>query len=97
MAFRWGLGFGLSYVEEYPGQEVQLLVNYTNRDQSKLLAYIEAQWDFALDNIIKTKALEGCFFGILITHRSGVFGGSTVTGGVRGGSDWGGLHLECSM
>ena len=96
VAFRWGAGVGLSYVEAIPGQEVQFLVNY-NRDFSKVLLYLEAQWDFALDRLIKSEALEGCFLGFLITHRSGVFGGSTVTGGVKGGADWGGIHLECQM
>ena len=71
---------------------VQKLVNY-DVDYSRLLAYIEAQVDFPLDRIIKSKHLKGCFFGLLITHRSGVFGGSTLLGGVRGGSDWGGIHL----
>ncbi len=94
VAFRWGLGFGMSYVEAIPGKEVQLLVNY-NDDYSRLLAYIEAQLDFALDRIIKSRHLEGCFIGVLITHRSGVFGGSQLFGGVKGGSDWGGIHLEC--
>ena len=96
VAFRWGAGVGLSYVEAIPGQEVQFLVNYS-RDFSKLLLYLEVQWDFALDRLIKSELLEGCFLGLLITHRSGVFGGSTVTGGVKGGSDWGGVHLECRI
>jgi len=94
VALRWGLGFGMSYVESIPGQEVQKLVNYSV-DYSRLLAYIEAQVDFPLDRIIKSKHLKGCFIGLMITHRSGVFGGSTTFGGVRGGSDWGGIHLEC--
>ena len=94
VALRWGLGFGLSYVESIPGQEVQKLVNYSV-DYSRLLAYLEAQVDFPLDRIIRSKHLKGCFIGLLITHRSGVFGGSTLLGGVRGGSDWGGIHLEC--
>ena len=94
IVLRWGLGLGLSYVESIPGQEVQKLVNYSV-DYSRLLAYIEAQVDFPLDRIIKSKRLKGCFLGLLITHRSGVFGGSTLFGGVRGGSDWGGIHLEC--
>jgi len=96
VAFRWGAGVGLSYAEAIPGQEVQFLVNYS-RDFSKLLLYLEAQWDFALDRLIKTELLEGCFLGLLVTHRSGLFGGSTVTGGVKGGADWGGVHLECNM
>ena len=94
--FRWGAGVGLSYVEAIPGQEVQFLVNYS-KDFSKVLLYLEVQWDFALNRLIKSDMLDGCFLGFMITHRSGVFGGSTVTGGVKGGADWGGIHLECQM
>lgn len=94
--FRWGAGVGLSYAESIPGQEVQFLVNY-NRDFSKLLLYLEARWEFSLHRLFKSDLLDGCFLGYLITHRSGVFGGSTITGGVKGGSDWGGLHLECQI
>ncbi len=96
VAFRWGAGVGLSYVESIPGQEVQFLVNYS-RDFSKVLLYLEARWEFALDRLFKSELLDGCFLGYLVTHRSGIFGGSTVTGGVKGGSDWGGLHLECKI
>ena len=92
--FRWGLGFGLSYVESYPGQEVQLFVN-RRVDSSRLLVYLELTLDFALDRLIKSERLEGCFIGGIITHRSGAFGNSAVLGGVNGGSDWGGIHVEC--
>lgn len=92
--FRWGLGFGLSYVESFPGQEVQLFVN-RHVDASRLLVYLELTVDFALDRLIKSDHLEGCFIGGIITHRSGAFGNSQVLGGVNGGADWGGIHVEC--
>ena len=92
--FRWGIGFGLSYVESIPGQEVQLFVNRFV-DSSRLLVYLEMNWDIPLRNIIKSDAVDGCFVGIIVTHRSGAFGGSELLGGVSGGADWGGLHLEC--
>jgi len=92
--FRWGAGFGLSYVESYPGQEVQLFIN-RRVDASRLLVYLELTVDFALDRLIKWDRLEGCFIGSIITHRSGAFGNSEVLGGVNGGADWGGIHVEC--
>ena len=92
--FRWGFGFGLSYAESIPAQEVQLFVNrYV--DHSHLLVYMEMTFDFALDRFIKSERVKGCYVGAILTHRSGAFGNSEILGGVNGGSDWGGIHLEC--
>ena len=79
--FRWGLGFGLSYVEAIPGQEQQLFVN-RNVDSSRLLVYLELNVDYALDRILNWRAARNCFIGAIITHRSGAFGGSELLGGV---------------
>jgi outer membrane scaffolding protein for murein synthesis (MipA/OmpV family) len=94
VAMRWGLQFGLSYTDETPGQEVQKFIN-RRVDWSPLLGYLEFQVDFALDNIIRSESLADCFVGLIVTHRSGIFGNSELFGDVDGGSDWGGFHLEC--
>jgi outer membrane scaffolding protein for murein synthesis (MipA/OmpV family) len=94
VAMRWGLQFGMSYVDEAPGQEVQKFIN-REVQWSSLLGYLEFQVDFALDNLIRRESLEGCFVGLIVTHRSGIFGNSELFGDVDGGSDWGGFHLEC--
>ena len=92
--FRWGVGFGLSYAETLPAEEIEGLVN-RGKEASRLLLYLELTFDYALDRLIKWKSLENCFVGAVITHRSGVWGGSDLLGNVSGGSDWGGIHLEC--
>ena len=94
VAMRWGLQFGMSYTDETPGQEVQKFIN-RKVEWSPLLGYLEFQVDFALDNIIRSESLEGCFVGLIVTHRSGIFGNSELFGDVDGGADWGGFHLEC--
>ena len=92
--FRWGIGFGLSYAEVLPAEEIEGLVN-RGKEASRLLLYLELTFDYALDRLIRWKSLENCFVGAVITHRSGVWGGSELLGGVSGGSDWAGLQLEC--
>jgi outer membrane scaffolding protein for murein synthesis (MipA/OmpV family) len=94
VAMRWGLQFGMSYTDETPGQEVQKFIN-RGFEWSPLLGYLEFQVDFALDNIIRSESLAGCFVGLIVTHRSGIFGNSELFGDVDGGADWGGVHLEC--
>ncbi len=64
-------------------------------DSSRLLLYLEVTVDYALDKIFRSSAFENCFVGGILTHRSGVYGGSELFGGVAGGTDWGGVHVEC--
>lgn len=92
--FRWGVAMGLSYAETLPAEEVVEFIE-NDIDSSRLLLYLEVTFDFALDRLFRSKALKNCFAGAIITHRSGVYGGSELFGGVAGGTDWGGIHLEC--
>ena len=94
IGFRWGVSFGISYAEELPAEEVQKFVN-NNKNSSKLLNYLEWQIDWPLDRLIKSDFAENCFVGFVVTHRSGIFGTSDLLGNVAGGSDWGGIQLEC--
>lgn len=92
--FRWGVAMGLSYAETLPAEEIEEFIN-RNTDYSRLLLYLEITMDYALDRIIRSKMFRNCFVGGILTHRSGVYGGSESFGGVAGGSDWAGIHLEC--
>lgn len=92
--FRWGLSFGVSYADSIPIEEIQKY-DRRGKNTSHLLNYLEWQIDVPLDNLVKADWAEGCYIGALVTHRSGIFGTSDLLGNVAGGSDWGGLHLEC--
>lgn len=94
VAFRWGISFGISYAEELPAEEVQKFVN-NGKNSSKLLNYLEWQVDFPLSKLVRAEFAENCFLGLVVTHRSGIFGTADLLGNVAGGSDWGGIHLEC--
>jgi hypothetical protein len=94
LAFRYGVGFGVSYAERVPTVEV---IKQTSADDNyaRLLNYLEFQADFPVDRLVKWKPLRNCFTGVTVVHRSGIFGTSDILGEVSGGSDWVTLHLEC--
>lgn len=94
IAFRWGLSFGVSYADKLPAEEVHKF-DKRGKNSSRLLNYLEWQVDFPLSRLVKADFARNCFIGLVVTHRSGIFGTSDLLGNVAGGSDWGGLHLEC--
>ena len=48
-----------------------------------------------VSKITKAKALQNCWTGLTIVHRSGIFSTADVLGNVFGGSDWLTVHWEC--
>ena len=94
LAFRYGVGFGVSYAEAVPSVEV-IKQGERDRNTSRLLNYLEFQADFPIDRIVKWQPLHDCYAGVTVVHRSGIFGTADILGVVFGGSDWVTLHLEC--
>ena len=94
LAFRYGVGFGVSYAEAVPSVEV-IKQGERDRNTSRLLNYLEFQADFPIDRIVKWQPLHDCYAGVTVVHRSGIFGTADILGEVFGGSDWVTLHLEC--
>ncbi|MCI0505701.1 MAG: MipA/OmpV family protein [Gammaproteobacteria bacterium] len=94
LAFRWGVGYGVSYAEEAPAAE-KIEQAEKGRDTSRFLNYLEMQVDFPVDNLVKTKSLRNCFVGMTVAHRSGLFGSSDLFNNVSGGSNAITGHLEC--
>ncbi len=94
LAFRYGVGFGVSYAESVPAVE-RIKQAERDRNTSHLLNYLEFQADFPLERISKSRLVRNCFTGVTVVHRSGIFGSSDILGEVAGGSDWVTLHVEC--
>jgi len=94
VAFRWGFSFGVSYADQIPAEEVAKFEN-KGKNSSRLLNYLEWQLDFPLSKLVRADFARHCFLGLIVTHRSGIFGTADLLGNVAGGSDWGGVHLEC--
>ncbi len=93
--FRWGFGFGMSYADHIPITEQRKQAAKGN-NTSHFLNYLEMQLDFPLRRLFRQKALESCYAGLTIVHRSGIFGTSDILGDVAGGSDWLTAHVECT-
>ena len=93
--FRYSFGFGMSYAEEVPIAEQRKQAANGN-NTSRFLNYLELQLDFPLRRLFKKRsALENCYAGVTVVHRSGIFGTSDFLGDVAGGADWITAHLEC--
>ena len=92
--FRWGFGFGMSYAETVPIAEQRKQASKGD-NTSHFLNYLEMTVDFPLRRVSKAKWLQGCYAGLTIVHRSGIFGTSDFLGDVAGGADWLTAHLEC--
>ena len=95
VALRWGVSFGVSYAERIPMEEIQKF-DKRGKNSSHLLNYLEWSVDFPLSRLLKRSDwAQHCYLGAVVTHRSGIFGTSDLLGNVAGGSDWGGISLEC--
>lgn len=87
---RFGFGEGVSYttktlkIEELDGQ-------VKNSSTSKFLNYLDISLDFDVGKLFKSQALEELYFGVVVKHRSGVFG---LFNGVHGGSNYNSFYLE---
>ena len=92
--FRWSLGFGMSYAESVPIVE-QRKQAAKDDNTAHFLNYLELTLDTPLRRLSKASWLQGCYAGLTVVHRSGIFGTSDFLGDVSGGSDWITAHLEC--
>ena len=94
--FRWGFGFGMSYADRVPIAE-QRKQEAKDDNTSHFLNYLEMTLDFPLRRVSKARWLQGCYAGLTIVHRSGIFGSSDFLGDVAGGADWLTAHMECKL
>ena len=87
---RLGFGEGVSYttrllkIEELDSIE-------KDSPTSKFLNYLDISLDFDLGRLVRYKPLEELYLGVVIKHRSGVFG---LYNGVHGGSNYNSFYIE---
>ena len=93
---RFGIGAGLSYVEQISTMEA--------RDQEKsglhswkLVNYLDPTIDVRLSDLIPTPRLRDTWVGVGVSHRSGMFGWSRNYGYVDGGSNYIYFFLETTL
>jgi len=99
--FRFGFGLGLSYSESISPEEIKSQFNrprggwFGEKERvSHLLNYLDASFDFALGPEGRGW-LSGCYLGIGILHRSGIFGVSELFNEMKAGVNATSLYLEC--
>lgn len=91
---RLSYAMGLSYAEHIPYMERDSL-EAKQSNVSRLLMHLDLGLDFNLGDIFDSRALDKCYFGPSVWHRSGVFGDISLFDHANGGYNWLSLHLEC--
>jgi outer membrane protein len=93
---RFGFGYGLSWANRVPYTEV---VSQAARDRptSKLLNYLDPTIDVNVGDIFGADSWKDTYFGLGISHRSGIFASSRLLGSVDGGSNYIYAYLETSL
>ena len=67
------------------------------RPTSKLLNYLDPTIDISLGDLFGNKDWKQTYFGLGISHRSGIFASSRLLGSVDGGSNYIYAYLETSL
>jgi outer membrane protein len=93
---RIGLGAGFSYAEDIPWTELQEQ-SQNGGSTSKLLNYLDPTIDFSVGDLFRVKRLEETYFGVGVSHRSGLFGTSQLFNNVNGGSNYIYLYFETKL
>lgn len=93
---RVGLGIGASYAHRAPLLEVRDQQK-NGRSTSRLLNYLDPTIDFSVGDLLGVGKLKRTFLGVGVSHRSGVFGTSSLLGNVSGGSNYIYTYVEWEM
>lgn len=91
---RFGLGVGLSYAERIPALEYKSLID-GGSNTSHLLLHLDVSLDLNLGDMLRSKSLDNCYFGVGVSHRSGVFGKIPLFNDTDGGYNYNVMNLEC--
>lgn len=84
---RLGFGAGFAWASRVPYVEARDQ-EARGRTTSKLLNYLDPSLDVHLGDLFNTRSLGDTYFGIGVSHRSGIFGSSRLLGNVDGGSNY---------
>jgi len=93
---RLGIGSGLSYASRVPFVEGQDQLR-RNRPSSKLLTYLDPTIDVSVGDLVGNRAMRDTYFGIGVSHRSGIFGFSQILNNVNGGSNYIYTYVEFAI
>jgi outer membrane protein len=84
---RLGFGAGVSLAQRVPFVEARDLAQ-RGQNTSRVLNYLDPSIDISVGDLIGSRSLKETYFGIGVSHRSGIFGTSRLLGNVNGGSNY---------
>lgn len=93
---RIGVGEGLSYAWRVPDIERGYAARH-DEDTSRLLNYLDVSLDLNVGDVIRNENARACWLGLVVSHRSGVFGLVDLFGNVQNGSNYNTAALECDF
>jgi outer membrane protein len=93
---RIGFGGGFSYAQRVPFVEARDQA-LRGRNTSKLLQYADPTIDVSVGDLSGSKELRETYFGLGVSHRSGIFGMAQIFDNVNGGSNYIYTYVEWRM
>jgi outer membrane protein len=93
---RVGFGAGISYARQVPFVEARDQAD-RGRNTSKLLSYLDPSIDVSLGDLMAVPEWRETYVGFGVSHRSGIFGMSSLLGNVNGGSNYIYTYIEWKM
>lgn len=84
---RLGFGAGVSWASRVPYVEARDQAA-RGRTTSKLLNYLDPSVDVSVGDLFGSRRWAETYWGIGVSHRSGIFGTSQLLGNVNGGSNY---------
>lgn len=93
---RLGMGAGFSLAHRVPYVEERDQTR-RGRDTSKLLNYLDPSIDFSVGDLLGAHTLKETYFGLGVSHRSGIFGASQMFGNINGGSNYIYTYIETKL
>ena len=93
---RLGFGAGFSMAQRVPYVEERDQAR-RGRNTSKLLNYLDPSIDISVGDLIGMSTLKETYFGLGVSHRSGIFGASRMFDNTNGGSNYFYTYIESKL
>ena len=93
---RLGLGAGVSAAQRAPYVEASSQAA-NGKPSSRLLQYLDPTLDVSLGDLVGSRTLKDTYIGFGVSHRSGIFGASSLLGNVNGGSNYIYTYIESAL
>src|SRR5882672_10673419 len=87
---------GIAYAQSVPFVEARDQ-GARGRNTSKLLQYLDPTVDFSVGDLFGSRDLRETYFGLGVSHRSGMFGMAQIFDNVNGGSNYIYTYVEWRM